>query len=164
MSVAASVSLVAWANLDDVPLPSGSVADRLVLEKSKRALTLYRQAQVVKRYRVALGREPVGPKAEEGDRRTPEGRFTIDSRKADSSHFRALHISYPGPAHLAAARARGVEPGGAVMIHGLRNGLGWLGRMHRLADWTLGCVAVTNPEMLELWEAVPNGTPIEIIP
>ncbi|HEX8394201.1 MAG TPA: L,D-transpeptidase family protein, partial [Longimicrobium sp.] len=76
----------------------------------------------------------------------------------------ALHVSYPAAADVAAARARGVSPGGQIMVHGIRNGAGWIGRLHRLADWTDGCIAVTNREMDEIWRAVPVGTPIEIRP
>ena len=111
---------------------------------------------------MSLGREPVGPKKAEGDRRTPEGVYTIDTRIERSAFHRALHISYPNVADRAAAQSAGVSPGGAIMIHGIRNGLGWLGRAHRLIDWTSGCVAVTNPEIEELWRAVRDGTPVEI--
>lgn len=144
------------------PLPAGVLADRVLVEKSKRLLTLYRADQPLKQYRVSLGGNPLGHKVQEGDSRTPEGHYLIDFRKADSSYYRALHISYPSPADTDAARARGVAPGGAIMIHGIRNGLGWIGRLHRLLDWTAGCIALTDPEMRELWEAIADGTPIEI--
>jgi murein L,D-transpeptidase YafK len=135
-----------------------------VIEKSRRILTLYADGEPLKSYRISLGTNPVGAKQHEGDRRTPEGRYVIDYRKADSGYFRALHISYPGPDDLERARQSGESPGGDIMIHGLRNRLGWLGRLHRLVDWTQGCVAVTNREMAELWRVVPDGTPIEIRP
>lgn len=153
-----------WANQHENPLPAEARADLLVLEKSKRQLTLYRDGQPLKTYPVALGRQPVGAKQEEGDRKTPEGNYLIDYRNAGSGYFRSMHISYPAAADREAARQRGVSPGGDIMIHGLRNGVGWMGKLHRLADWTLGCVALTNAEMEELWRAVPNGTPIELRP
>ena len=156
--------VLAWANHHGSPLPVDARADRIVIEKSRRALSLFHQGQLLKQYRVALGRVPVGAKAQEGDRKTPEGRYVIDYRKADSGYFRALHISYPSAADAESARQRGVAPGGDIMIHGQRNGFGWIGKLHRLMDWTLGCVAVTNQEMAELWRAVPNGTPIELRP
>lgn len=161
LSVAATLI---WANHTVNPLPDGVRADRVVVEKSRRTLTLYAQGRPLKRYDIALGRSPLGPKRREGDGKTPEGRYRIDHRKADSGYYRALHVSYPSPADAAAARAAGVSAGGAIMIHGLRNGLGWVGRLHRVMDWTLGCIAVTNPQMDELWRAVPDGTPIEIRP
>lgn len=154
-----------WAQLPDEPsLSAHARAGLVVVEKGKRRLTLYADGKPLKAYRVSLGREPWGAKQQDGDHRTPEGRYVIDFRKADSAYFRALHISYPGEADVAAARARGVGPGGAIMIHGIRNGLGWLGRLHRLVDWTDGCVAVTDQEMAEIWRAVPDGTPIELKP
>lgn len=96
--------------------------------------------------------------------RQPEGLYKIDYRKADSSFHRALHISYPNAGDKAKARKLGVSPGGLIMIHGIKNGAGWIGNLHRFADWTNGCIAVTDAEIRELWRAVPNGTPIEIRP
>lgn len=158
-------AVVGWANVPDAPpLHAGAVADRVVVDKSERTLTLLHHGSALKTYRVSLGGQPVGHKRREGDERTPEGVYTLDYRKADSSAHRALHISYPNGADQARARAAGEDPGGLIMIHGLWNGVGWLGRLHRLRDWTDGCVAVTNREMDEIWRAVPVGTPIEIRP
>jgi len=160
-----AIGALAWAQLPDGPfLPAQARADLVVVEKGKHRLTLYARGKPLAAYRVSLGRDPRGAKRQEGDHRTPEGRYVIDFRKADSAYFRALHISYPDRAEVAAARARGVAPGGAVMIHGMRNGLGWLGKLHRFVDWTDGCVAVTDREMREIWRAVPDGTPIELKP
>ncbi|MES2819714.1 MAG: L,D-transpeptidase family protein [Pseudomonadota bacterium] len=146
------------------PLPAGSLADRVLVEKSKRLLTLFREDRPLKQYPISLGGDPLGHKVQEGDSRTPEGHYLIDFHKANSGYYRALHISYPNPADTDAARARGVAPGGAIMIHGIRNGLGWIGPLHRLLDWTAGCIALTDRQMQELWEAIPDGTPIEIRP
>jgi murein L,D-transpeptidase YafK len=137
-------------------------ADRIVVEKGARRLTIYREGAPLKVYRVALGRDPLGPKQVEGDGRTPEGLYTIDWRKLDSSYHRALHVSYPNQQDVARARQRGESPGGSIMIHGLPNGLGWIGTAHRATDWTDGCIAVTDDEIEELWAAIPDGTPIEI--
>lgn len=165
----ALLSLVAgalgWANLPDgEPLPAGAVADRVVVDKSERALRLVRGGRVLKTYRVSLGGAPVGHKQREGDERTPEGRYVLDWRNPNSAMHRSLHVSYPDPADVARARAAGVPPGGDIMVHGIRDGLGWVGKLHRLVDWTDGCIAVTNREMDEIWRAVPDGTPIEIRP
>lgn len=144
------------------PLPAGVTADRLLIDKGARRLVVYTDGRVVKTYRVSLGRVPEGAKEREGDGRTPEGSYVIDYRKADSAYHRALHISYPDQDDRRRARRNGVSPGGAIMIHGLPNGLGWIGRFHRLRDWTQGCIAVTDEEIEELWRAVPDGTPVEI--
>jgi murein L,D-transpeptidase YafK len=88
----------------------------------------------------------------------------LDRRNERSRFYRSIHISYLNPADLERAAAFRVPPRGDIMIHGLPNGFGWLGDMHRLYDWTDGCIAVTDEEMDEIWRAVPNGTPIEINP
>lgn len=146
------------------PQPPEPRADRIVIEKHDRRLTTYRAGAPIKTYRIALGFSPVGHKTREGDGKTPEGVYVIDGRLARSQFHRALHISYPNAADREAARRAGVDPGGAIMIHGLGNGWGWLDAAHRLTDWTAGCIAVTNEEIEELWAAVPDGTPVEIRP
>lgn len=160
----AIAAALAWAHWPLMPLAEGTVADRIEVDKSDRRLDLYDGGVLLRSYSVSLGREPTGRKQREGDRRTPEGRYRIDYRKPDSAFHRALHISYPRPDQLAAARARGEPPGGLIMIHGLPNRLGFVGRFHRLSDWTIGCIAVTNAEIDELWRVVPDGTRIEIRP
>ena len=160
----AIAATLAWAHWPLVPLPDGTVADRIVVDKSDRRLDLYDGDELLRSYPVSLGGEPAGPKRREGDERTPEGSYTIDYRKPDSAFHRALHISYPRPSQVDAARARGEPPGGLIMIHGLPNRLGFVGRFHLLSDWTIGCIAVTNAEIDELWRVVPDGTRIEIRP
>ena len=155
---------VAWAHWPRFPLPDDAVADRIVVLKADRRLELYDSPQLLRSYSVSLGREPVGPKHEWGDMRTPEGRYFIDYHKANSSYHRALHISYPRPDQVAAARAKHVSPGEQIMIHGLRNGVGFFGRRHLLSDWMVGCIAVTNAEIDEISRVVPDETPIEIKP
>jgi murein L,D-transpeptidase YafK len=139
-------------------------ADRVVVLKKERTLQLLNEGRVVKSYKVALGRDPLGPKARQGDHKTPEGLYVLDSRNAHSQFHKAIHISYPSAKDRAEARKKGVSPGGDVYVHGLPNGYGWVGASHRLKDWTDGCIAVTNIEIDEIWLAVPNGTPIEIRP
>lgn len=146
------------------PLPTGTHADRVLVRKSARKLELYRGDELLRSYHVSLGKHPRGHKQQEGDGRTPEGHYVIDYRKPDSAFHRALHISYPSPADVAAAKARNVSPGGLIMVHGLRNDLGFLGRLHRLKDWTNGCIAVTNDEIDEIARVVTDGTPIDIVP
>ena len=140
------------------------LADRVVIEKSRRNLTLYRAGTAIRVYKVALGSQPIGAKTRAGDGRTPEGIYTIDWRKTNSAYHQALHVSYPNALDRAHAAELGASPGGDIMIHGLRNGLGWLGRLHRLRDWTRGCIALTDVEIDEISRAVPDGTTVEILP
>jgi murein L,D-transpeptidase YafK len=143
---------------------SSGTADLVFIEKKGRRLTLFRGGKPLRSYRVALGFEPVGKKTTEGDGRTPEGRYVIDRHKPNSRFHRALHISYPNAEDKRQAAARGVSPGGDIMIHGLMNGMGWLGKAHLLRDWTLGCIALTNEEVDEIWRMAPDGTTVEIVP
>lgn len=152
------------ANLNLHPLPPNTMADRVLVEKAARRLTLLRDGTPLKTYRVALGRAPVGPKEQEGDQRTPEGLYLLDFHKADSDYHRALHVSYPEQRDIERAAAADVSPGCDIMVHGIRNGMGWIGAFHRRKDWTAGCIAVTDFEIEEIWRAVPDGTPIEIRP
>ena len=105
-------------------------------------MTLLKGSKVLKAYKVALGSVPVGPKQVEGDHKTPEGSYTIDSRNARSKFHLALHVSYPDEADKKRARKMGVSPGGAIMIHGLPREFAYLGALHRKTDWTDGCIAV----------------------
>lgn len=139
-------------------------ADRVIIEKAKRTLLLERSGRVIRRYSVALGGEPVGPKRQRGDHRTPEGAYTIDSKLKNSQYHRALHISYPNTEDRKRAREAGRDPGDAIMIHGLPKGQGWIGALHRTTDWTDGCIAVTNEEIDDIWNLVPVGTPVTILP
>jgi len=139
-------------------------ADRVVVLKKERTLQLLSRGKVIKSYKVALGGNPVGPKMRRGDHRTPEGVYVLDWRNAHSQFHKSLHISYPNEKDRAAARVDGVSPGGDVFVHGLPNAYGWIGAAHRARDWTDGCIAMTNEEIDEIWNAVPDGTPIEIRP
>ncbi len=139
-------------------------SDRVVVLKKERTLQLLRQGKVVKSYKVALGGEPVGPKARRGDHRTPEGSYVLDRRNPHSQFYKSIHISYPNATDRARAAKLHASPGGDVFIHGLPSGYGWIGKEHRLKDWTDGCIAVTNEEMDEIWRAIADGTPIEIKP
>jgi murein L,D-transpeptidase YafK len=160
----AAIGLSAAAYLNVDPLPQDAVADRVLVEKSARRLTLLRNGNALKSYRVALGRAPVGAKEYEGDQRTPEGVYSIDFHKPDSDYHLALHISYPEQRDIERAGAQGLSAGSDIMIHGLPNGRGWIGRFHRRRDWTAGCVAVADFEIEEIYRAVPDGTSIEIRP
>ena len=134
----------------------------LVLKTEHKLLLLDAGNNVLRSYSVAIGRGGIEAKQRQGDHRTPEGLYVMDRHKRNSRFHRALHVSYPNEADRNRARDLGVDPGGDIMIHGIQNGLGWLGRLHRFVDWTDGCVAVTDPEIEDIWTAVPDGTPIEI--
>jgi murein L,D-transpeptidase YafK len=159
-----TVGLAAAAYLNVTPLPRDAVADRIVVEKAARRLTLFRNGQALKSYWVALGRAPVGPKEYEGDQRTPEGIYKVDFHKPDSDYHLALHISYPEQHDIDRAAVQGLSAGSDIMIHGLPNGRGWIGRFHRRSDWTAGCIAVADFEIEEIYRAVPDGTPVELRP
>lgn len=145
-------------------LPAGTTIDRIVVEKSARRLSIFRDAKQLKTYRVSLGRNPLGAKQEEGDMKTPEGIYKIDGRNPQSSFHLALHISYPSLEDDKRAAAQGVLAGFDIMIHGIQNGRGWVGAFHRWKDWTAGCIAVTDEEIEELWRVTPDGATIEIRP
>ncbi len=137
-------------------------ASRLVVHKAARTLTLYGVDGTVHVIGgVQLGDEPAGPKRFQGDERTPEGRYAIDYGNPGSRYHLSLHIDYPRPADREYARAQGRPPGGDIFIHGQPNSLP-AGRIP--GDWTDGCIAVSNAEMRALWQAVGDGTPIDILP
>lgn len=160
--IAGGVAATAYLNFD--PLPRDTIADRVVVEKSARRLTLFQNGRALKTYSVASGRAPIAPKEYEGDQRTPEGIYTIDFHKPDSDYHLALHISYPEQHDIDRAAVQGLSAGSDIMIHGLPNGRGWIGRFHRRSDWTAGCIAVADFEIEEIYRAVPDGTPIELRP
>ncbi len=136
----------------------------ILILKKDHVLELIAGGKVIRTYKVALGSGGLAAKEREGDGRTPEGHYVIDSRNEHSAYHRALHISYPNDEDRRRAAKLGVSPGGSIMIHGLPNGKGWIGAAHRTVDWTLGCVAVTDDEIEEIWKLAPVGTPVEIRP
>jgi murein L,D-transpeptidase YafK len=163
--VAVTCAALIWcAPGSSAPKKEPLLANRVVIVKSERTLTLLRQGEVLKTYKVALGGEPRGPKTQRGDNKTPEGLYTIDARNPRSQFHLSLHVSYPNAADRERARKLGVNPGGDIMIHGLPPAFAYLGPLHRQRDWTLGCVAVTDSEIEEIWDMVPVGTVVEIKP
>lgn len=138
--------------------------DFIRVDKSERTMELYTGGQLIHVIEhIQLGGEPVGPKRFEGDQRTPEGRYEIDWGNPQSAYYLSLHISYPNAEDRAYAGAHGRSAGGMIMIHGQPTA--WVGGEMGArvpGDWTDGCIAVSNEEMDALWEAVPDGTPIEI--
>lgn len=139
-------------------------ADKILIEKKERRLTLFSKGEVIKTYKVALGGNPDGPKERHGDNKTPEGSYLIDSRNRDSQYHLSLHISYPNERDKKRAKQLGVSPGGDIMIHGIKNGFAWVGALHTGLDWTKGCIAVTDEEIEEIAKLSANGTVVEIRP
>jgi len=139
-------------------------ADKVLIEKKERRLTLLSKGEVIKTYKIALGGNPVGPKERQGDNKTPEGTYMIDSRNRNSGYHLSMRISYPNEKDKMRAKELGVSPGGDIMIHGIKNGFSWVGASHAEIDWTKGCIAVADEEMEEIDKFVPNGTIVEIRP
>lgn len=137
---------------------------RIVVDKSKRQLTVYNKDTLLKTYKVALGFTPTGHKEQEGDGKTPEGTYKICAKNPNSQFHRSLKVSYPNAADIKCAKGKCVPPGDHIMIHGLGKGFSSLGSNHVLNDWTLGCVALTNEEIEEIFRSVTVGTTIQINP
>ncbi len=134
------------------------------MEKSKRTLSLFNNDQLIKTYRVAIGKSPVGHKEKEGDHRTPEGVYSISKKNPKSKYHRALKISYPNRTDKEKAEKKGHHPGGDIMIHGMEPSYWWVTPKHKLRDITRGCIVVTNKEIEEIFEATPLNTRVEIKP
>lgn len=156
-------ALGSHALLSETPSISSGV-DRVLVLKHQRLLRLLHRKDIIREYKISLGGSPVGAKTQQGDHKTPEGVYVLDSRNPHSLYYKSLHISYPTPEQRAAAKRRAVSPGGDVFVHGLPNRYHGPSAANRLYDWTDGCIAVTDSEIDEIWKAVPNGTPIEIRP
>lgn len=148
----------------DDKLPLNTKIDKLVVFKSKRQLLAYSNGQLVKTYKISLGRHPIGDKEFEGDKKTPEGLYFINAKNPNSGYHKNLGISYPNINDIENAKRLGKPTGGDIKIHGLRNKTGFIGKFHRWFDWTLDCIAVTDNEIDELYNAVKIGTQIDIKP
>jgi len=161
-----SFSLALWALDGTQPAqqPAPQKADSILILKKDHVMELMAGGKVIRSYKVAMGQGGLALKVRQGDGRTPEGHYIIDAKYANSEYHKALHISYPNAEDRKRAARLGVSPGGSILIHGLPNGKGYVGAAHRLYDWTLGCVAVTDEEIDEVWELVAVGTPVEIRP
>lgn len=158
-SVSLLCLLVASAQGGDFP-----VADKVVIKKSERRLLLMRGDEIVKSARIALGLVPSGHKREEGDFRTPEGTYELAERNANSDFFLSIRVSYPNMIDERSASRRGVPPGGMIMIHGQPNQPKHNAEFYRRTDWTDGCIAVSNSDMVDIWLMTTVNTPITILP
>ena len=156
------VLAIVWtapASAADFPL-----ADKVLVEKGKRQLHLLRNGKPIRTFRIALGLAPEGDKEQEGDQKTPEGYYMLDARNPDSDYFLSIHISYPNATDRAEARKKGVDPGSAIMIHGQPNNPNFSAAYYAREDWTNGCIAVSNSDMIDIWLMTPDSVPIEIVP
>ncbi|MEO0554247.1 MAG: L,D-transpeptidase family protein [Bacteroidota bacterium] len=145
-------------------LPDSIKIDKIVLTKSKRNMTLFANGKSIKTYRVSLGKTPIGAKRVQGDHKTPEGIYKINGKNGRSNFHLNLGISYPNELDKQKADSIGKPVGGDIKIHGLAPEYAYLGKFHRLKDWTDGCIAVTNSEIEELYQNIAIGTVIEIRP
>jgi murein L,D-transpeptidase YafK len=146
------------------PAETLPVVDRVLVRKAERRLLLMRGGSVVRSYHVALGLSPVGQKERSGDFRTPEGSYRLERRNPRSDYFLSIKVSYPNPVDLKRARAGHWDTGGSIMIHGLPNQLKHDPEYYRSHDWTDGCIAVSNADMVEIWMLTPDDVPIDILP
>ncbi len=139
-------------------------ADKVVIEKAERKLHLLQDGEAIRTFDISLGIMPVGDKQREGDFKTPEGRYTLDLRNPSSDYFLSIRVSYPNSNDMREAREQGVSPGGAIMIHGQPNEPTYSETYYRTQDWTNGCIAVSNSDMIDIWLMTDENTPIEIRP
>ena len=158
-----------WAALLLVVLAGSALADtatidKLLIHKQERRLEVISDGQVVRHYRIALGKQPLGHKQERGDNRTPEGIYSIDWRHHSPSYNLSLHLNYPNLKDRADAWERGVDPGSMIMIHGTPVDEEYPEWFFNGLDWTNGCIALDNRSMQELWDLAPDGTLVEIRP
>ena len=140
------------------------IADKVVVRKADRKLQLIKDGETFRTFDIALGIAPFGHKEEEGDNKTPEGTYWLDMRNPHSDYFLSIRISYPNDSDRREARQKGVNPGGQIMIHGQPNTPTYSAAYYRQADWTNGCIAVSNSDMIDIWLMTPSRVPIEIIP
>lgn len=157
------VAAIVWYWYPGEPLSKDVAIDKLVVYKSKRKMEAYAKGGLIKTYDIALGKDPIGHKQFEGDNKTPEGSYVINDRNPHSAYHKNLGVSYPNEVDKANAKKLGKPAGGDIKIHGLKNGRSYIGKFHRTKDWTVGCIAVTNDEMDELYAAVKQNAEIEIL-
>ena len=158
-ALALALGLSVTASAADFPL-----ADKVLVEKAKRQLHLLKNGVPFRTFKVALGLAPEGDKEREGDQKTPEGIYLLDARNPESDYFLSIHISYPNAVDRAEARQLGVNPGSAIMIHGQPNNPTFSQAYYAREDWTNGCIAVSNSDMIDIWLMTPDSVPIEIVP
>jgi murein L,D-transpeptidase YafK len=158
------IALAVYYFYPERKLPKNTQIDKIVVFKSKHLLQAFSNGKIVKTYKISLGKNPIGHKRFEGDKKTPEGIYFINAKNPNSEYYKNLGISYPNKKDIEYCKSIGKPTGGDVKIHALRNGIGFIGKFQRWYDWTAGCIAVTNEEMDEIYNAVKVGIKIEIKP
>ena len=143
---------------------ANDVADRVLVEKSKNKMTLFKKGKEIEHFHVVFGGNPIGHKEQEGDQRTPEGKYVLDFKNSNSAYYKAIHISYPNAQDTARAKAKGKSAGGDIMIHGQKNGFESMQAQTQQYNWTIGCIALTNEDMDSFWNKIKTPTTIEILP
>ena len=138
--------------------------DHVVVKKDERQMLLLHGDTVVRTYKIALGVNPIGKKERAGDFRTPEGRYYLVRRNPRSDYFLSIQVSYPNETDMKRAHKNHWDAGGSIMIHGLPNQLKHEPRYYEISDWTDGCIALSNADMVEVWLLTPDNVPIDILP
>lgn len=172
---ALAATCVAVAAFADPPLPQAErvmlrsteslpAVDHLVVHKTERRMLLLHGTTVVRSYKIALGLNPIGQKERAGDYRTPEGRYYLNRRNPRSEYFLSIQVSYPNDTDMKRARKNHWDTGGSIMIHGLPNQLKREPKYYEITDWTDGCIALSNADMVEVWLLTPDNVPIDILP
>lgn len=156
------IGLLMYTLIPEKPIPKNARITKILVLKSQRKLILFENDEEIKTYKISLGFQPLGHKQFEGDGKTPEGIYSINDKNPKSAYHLNLGISYPNEKDKAYATSKNKSPGGDIKIHGLKNNMMNIGELHRFKDWTLGCIALTNSEIEELFNHVEKGTPIEI--
>ena len=159
-----TVGLAVYYFYPETKMPDNIKVDRILVLKSQRQLQAFSNGQLIKTYKISLGRNPIDDKEFEGDKRTPEGHYEINDKNPNSGYHKNLGVSYPNQKDIEQANKIDKPTGGDIKIHGIRNGIGFIGKFERWFDWTAGCMALTNSDIDELYDHTNIGTPIEIRP
>ena len=138
---------------------SGPAVTRIVIYKGRRRMYLMSGEKVLKKYKIGLGGNPIGPKQFEGDGKTPEGSYIVDRRNPNSAYHLSLGISYPNQIDAENAALVGRRPGGDIFIHGRAGENRGKGR-----DWTAGCISVSDRNIEKIYMMVQDGTQVDIFP
>jgi len=157
------IDIFEWQQNDEF-LQDGK-ATRLVVVKSKRVLVLFnKDGDILSRHRVSLGENPLGTKLKQGDKKTPEGTYSIRDIRHDPKYYKEILISYPNSMDKKRSRDLGFNPGGGITFHA-QVPWNWNGNGDNYTlnhDWTNGCVSMTNYGMDIVWNMIDMDTIIEI--
>ncbi len=158
------VSLLVYYYYEGGKIEKGTKIDKIIVNKSARELNTYSKGEIIKTFKISIGKNSIGRKEFEGDYKTPEGIYSISSKGPHKLFHKYLYVSYPNKNDILNAKKHRKDVGGQILIHGLHKSYTALGKFHRLMDWTKGCMGITNKEIDELYDAVDVGTPIQINP